>query len=145
MTDLNQLAGVIPDLVSSQRLDDRSMECVVRPGFSFLRGKLKLRIELLESHPPDRAELQVTATGIGVQMRVESQLHIAAAEGGSRLTWTAAVVELQGLVATVGQSLISAAANQVIQMAWKKIHERLDPPTKPLARSGCSLTWLGRR
>jgi carbon monoxide dehydrogenase subunit G len=127
LTDLNQLAAAIPDVVSSRRLDQRSMECVVRPGFSFLRGTLKLVIEIDSLQPPESAELHVIATGIGVQMRVESQLKVSPTDVGSKLLWTAAVTELKGLVATVPQSLISAAANQVVQQSWKKIHTRLDP------------------
>ncbi len=127
VTDLNQLAGAIPDVVSSRRLDNRSMECVVRPGFSFLRGTLKLHIEIDSLQPPESAELHVVATGIGVQMRVESQLKVSPADDGSKLLWTAAVTELKGLVATIPQSLISAAASQVIQQSWKKVHNRLDP------------------
>ncbi len=52
LTDLDGLADTIPDLVSSHRVDDRTLECVVRPGFSFLRGTMRVTIRLGELNLP---------------------------------------------------------------------------------------------
>src|SRR4051812_43830427 len=52
LTDLDQLTKIIPDLVSSERIDERTLKCVVRPGFSFLRGTLKLQISIIDRQPP---------------------------------------------------------------------------------------------
>ena len=42
LTDLDAMAGTIPDLVSAERVELRTLKCVVRPGFSFLRGTMRL-------------------------------------------------------------------------------------------------------
>ncbi|HKD36811.1 MAG TPA: SRPBCC domain-containing protein [Pirellulales bacterium] len=125
LTDLDELATTIPDLVSSERIDERTLNCVVRPGFSFLRGTLRLAIKIVELQPPQSARMDVTADGIGTHITVESDLKIEPTDGGSRLDWTATVVELKGLVATVSRPLISAAAERTIQNAWAKIHAKL--------------------
>jgi carbon monoxide dehydrogenase subunit G len=128
LTDLGQLSKTIPDLVSSEQIDERTLKCVVRPGFSFLRGTLRLTILLGDSRPPESATMTVAATGIGAQIRVVSDLQIAPKPAGSQLTWSASIVELNGLVATISRALISAAAEKVIRNAWQRVHAELDAP-----------------
>jgi carbon monoxide dehydrogenase subunit G len=125
LTDLDQLSATIPDLVSAEKTDDRTLQCVVRPGFSFLRGTLRVTIALGEIDRPTAAEMHVAAKGIGTRIGVESRVQVAADVAGSKLTWTAEVVELKGLAATVGRTLIAAAAEQVIRTAWQRFRERL--------------------
>lgn len=125
LTDLDSVAATIPDAEQIERVDPRTLRCVVRPGFSFLRGTLKLTVVVDEVQPPERAALHVAAQGIGVAMRVDSALAIAAGEtGGSRLTWQAEVVEMRGLLAAVSPSLVRAAADQVIRDGWQRIRAR---------------------
>ncbi len=125
LTDLDAMAATIPDLVSSEKVDERTLKCVVRPGFSFLRGTMRLTIELGDCVPPNSATMRVAAQGIGVGMHVTSQLEIAADDGGSRLKWTARVDERKGLIAAVSPGLITAAADQVIRHAWTAVRKAL--------------------
>ncbi len=85
--------------MSSERADDKTLRCVVRPGFSFLRGTMKLAITLDESKPPESAAMRVAAQGIGVSLEIVSSLRITPEGSGSRLTWQARVEKLKGLVA----------------------------------------------
>lgn len=128
LTDLEQLQTIIPDLVSAERTDERTLQCVVRPGFSFLRGTLRVAIALGELERPASATMHVSAKGIGTQIGVESRINLTPEPAGTKLSWTADVVELKGLAATVGRTLISAAAEQVIRSAWQRVRERLEQP-----------------
>ena len=125
LTDLDAMAGTIPDLVSSERTGDRTLKCVVRPGFSFLRGTMKLQIDLADLQPPERAVMQVAAQGIGVSMRIVSQLQVTPEGSGAKLVWSAQVDQLKGLVAALSPSLIKAAADQVIRHAWTQVRKQL--------------------
>jgi carbon monoxide dehydrogenase subunit G len=125
LTNLDSMAATIPDLVSAEKVDDCTIKCVVRPGFSFLRGTMKLNLSLGEASPPERATMHVDAQGIGVAMKVVSQLSIAPREAGSQLDWTATIVERKGLIAAVSPSLIKAAADQVIRHAWQQVRAKL--------------------
>lgn len=115
----------VPDLVSAERVDDSSMRAVVRPGFSFLRGTLKLLISLSDTQPSSAAAMTVAAQGIGVSMRIISHLQIAADGTGSKLTWDAHLAEVKGLAAALSPSLIKAAADQVIRHAWTQVRTQL--------------------
>jgi carbon monoxide dehydrogenase subunit G len=125
LTDLDALSATIPDLVSAERVDERTLKCVVRPGFSFLRGTMKLAIALVDSTPPESAAMNVDAQGIGVAMKIASGLKISPDGDGSRLDWTAAIVERKGLISAVSPGLIKAAADQVIRHAWGAVRKQL--------------------
>jgi len=125
LTDLDQLAASIPDLTSSQRIDKQTMECVVRPGFSFLRGTMRLRIVVADLIVPESARMEIDARGIGTSMQVISQLRLTPEGSGTRLLWTAEIVQLTGLVATVSSALVTAAADQVIRHGWAEVRKRL--------------------
>jgi 2-furoyl-CoA dehydrogenase large subunit len=125
LTDLDAMTATIPDLVSAQKVDDSTIHCVVRPGFSFLRGTMKLSINVDRNDPPRHAVMTTAAQGIGVSMNVLANLEVQPDAGGSRLKWTAKVQDLKGLIAAVSPGLITAAANQVIGHTWSEVQKRL--------------------
>jgi carbon monoxide dehydrogenase subunit G len=125
LTDLDAMRHTIPDLVSAEMVDPDTMKCVVRPGFSFLRGTMRLTIALVDREPPTSATMRVAAQGIGVGMTVASRLNIEPVGAGSLLRWTASVEELKGLIAAVSPGLITAAADQVIKHAWNEVRKKL--------------------
>jgi carbon monoxide dehydrogenase subunit G len=125
LTDLDSLAATIPDLVSAEKIDERTMRCVVRPGFSFLRGTMKLEIVMNEVTAPDSATMNVSAHAIGLAMKVISHLKISALPSGSALDWSAQIVERKGLIVAVSSGLIKAAADQVIRHSWTAVRRQL--------------------
>jgi carbon monoxide dehydrogenase subunit G len=122
VTNLDNVATTIPDAESTERVDATTLKAVVRPGFSFLRGKLTLMIRVVESRPPHEARTVIDGQGIGMRVVVESHVRIAPTAAGSQLTWEARVTEMKGLIATLSPSLVQGAAEQVIRSAWQKIH-----------------------
>jgi carbon monoxide dehydrogenase subunit G len=138
LTNFDQLTSHIPDLESSQRIDERTLTCVVRPGFSFLRGKVTLNIEFTELQRPTSAAMRTTVKGIALGMVAESTMAIRPVDrhsvaevrersrglqqGGSQLDWQVRVVELKGLIATVSTGLVKAAAERVIGQSWQRLH-----------------------
>lgn len=128
LTDLELFADNVPNLISAERVDERTLKCAVKPGFSFLRGTLKLTITLTESNPPEEAAMDILAQGIGASMQVVSRMKIAPEGSGSRLNWQADVQRVSGLLATVPGSLVKAAADHTIRHAWQQIREKLGEP-----------------
>jgi carbon monoxide dehydrogenase subunit G len=125
LTNLDAMAGTIPDLVSSEKIDDYTMKCVIKPGFSFLRSTMRATISLSECQSPERATMNVDAQGIGVGMGIVSQLRIISEGTGSRLEWNARIEQVKGLISAVSPSLIKAAADQVIRHAWSSVRKEL--------------------
>lgn len=125
LTDIDAVRDDIPDLVSSERIDDHTLRAVVRPGFSFLRGTMKLLIKLSDLQSPESAVMRVEASGIGVSMQIESRLSIERHGPHSKLQWRSTVSQLKGLIATVSPGLIKAAAEQIIENSWRQLRARL--------------------
>jgi len=126
LTDLDALARTLPDATSIERINERTLAAVVRPGFSFLRGTLKLRIALENLVPPTTAAMRIEAQGIGVAMTVVSQMRLEADGDATRAVWRAEVLQMKGLVATVSPGLVRAAADQVVRDGWKQLRERVE-------------------
>jgi carbon monoxide dehydrogenase subunit G len=127
LTDPEILAATIPDLESFERVGPLGLKCVVRPGFSFLRGTMKMDIEIKDLVPPQSAAMQVLAKGIGATLEIVSTMQVDPIDGGkSKLLWKASVVKLSGLVATVSRPLIQGAAGQVAKSTWEKVRKRVE-------------------
>lgn len=125
VTDLDTLAGAIPDLVSSERPDARTLRCVVKPSFSFLKATLRLTISLSDLQPPRAATLHIVGQGIGAALEISSSLEIEPHDHGTRLRWHARIDRAGGLMATVPAGLMKGAADQVIRQGWRQVRERL--------------------
>lgn len=125
VTDLDTLAGTIPDLVSFERRDAQTLKCVVKPSFSFLRATLRLTISLRDLQPPRSATMHIAGQGIGASLEILSSFTIEPDHSGTRLVWTASIVRAGGLMATVPAGLIKGAADQIIRQGWQQVRERL--------------------
>ncbi len=125
LTDLDMLAANVPDLVSTEKPDPRTLKCVIKPGFSFLRGTLKITISLTRLERPTAAAMIIAAQGIGAAMTIVSEMTISPEASGSLLDWRAKIERVSGLMATIPSALVKAAADQTIRQGWQRVRERL--------------------
>lgn len=125
VTDIDLMPELIPDLQSFEKVNDHHLKCVVRPGFSFIRGKLNISIQMKDLQPPESALMQIAARGIGTEIDIESRFKLTPENGGTEMAWAAKVVRLKGLVATVSPALTSAAAGVVLRTGWEQIRKQL--------------------
>jgi carbon monoxide dehydrogenase subunit G len=131
LTDLDALPAAMPGLVSSERVDDRTLKAVVRPGLTFMAGQIRLTLTLEERRPPAFAVMRVVAASIGVAMNIDTKLDLSpiGEEGQStRLNWEARVHDMRGLITAVPGGLIRAAADKVITDGWKAMRSRIEGP-----------------
>lgn len=128
LTDLDALPAAMPGLVSSEKVDDRTLKAIVRPGFSFMTGQIRLTLTIPESRPPKFALMRVAAASIGVGMNIESKLNLSPIEEGrsTRMAWEARVFDMKGLITAVPAGLIRAAADKVITDGWKSLRARIE-------------------
>jgi carbon monoxide dehydrogenase subunit G len=99
---------------------------VLRPGFAFVRGTLEVTLRVAEAVPERSARLLAHSKGIGSSNDVEVHLGFAPQDGGTRVTWSADITALGGLLKAVPQGLIKAAAGKVIEDAWVAAAARLN-------------------
>ena len=125
LTDAARMIEFMPDVASHEVIDAKTLRCVVRPGFSFLRGTMKMVIHIDELAAGREAKMTVDSEGIGVAMRIESTMLVEPVGERSRMRWSAEVTNMKGLVATLSPGLIKAAAEQVIRGTWDRVRARL--------------------
>jgi carbon monoxide dehydrogenase subunit G len=89
---------------------------------------MKLKIAMVDPLPPKSVTMKIDAAGIGVSMKIASQLKLEPTtldgKPATKLNWTAEVSDLKGLVATVSPGLVRAAADQVVRHGWRQLHDK---------------------
>jgi carbon monoxide dehydrogenase subunit G len=125
--DARFLVRCIPDAEAIKETDATTATCVLRPGFSFVRGTLDVTLKV-EPDGSDRAKVLLHSKGVGSTSDVEAVLTFAAHETGTRVHWSAEVTKLGGLLKLVPQGLIRGAAEKVINDVWATIEKRLAEP-----------------
>jgi len=127
LVNLEQVAARMPDVTKVDRVDDRTLKLVVKPGFSFIRGTLRVTMTIDETEPGTRLVQTAKSEGIGMSMTIESTITLEPAADGAetKASWDAKVVERKGLVSAVGPSLIQAAANKVLEDGWNAVRTTL--------------------
>jgi carbon monoxide dehydrogenase subunit G len=120
VSDARMLAPCIPGVETVREADADHAVCVIRPGFSFVRGTLELTLRVLERVPDRLVRLQITSKGIGSTSEVSAVLNLEPSEGDTRVRWTADVT-LGGLLRAVPSGLIQAASQKVIGDAWAAV------------------------
>jgi carbon monoxide dehydrogenase subunit G len=125
LIDPSFLCLCFPGVDSVVRCDDRSAMLVVRPGFSFVRGTLEVSFEFVDLKPTSHARVAIQLKGIGSSAKLESGFGLSPNDAGTRVEWTADVLELGGLLKAVSQGLMQAAAQKVASDTWGNIRHRL--------------------
>jgi carbon monoxide dehydrogenase subunit G len=126
LRELEAVARRMPDVASVERVDGHTLKLVVKPGFSFLRGTLRVTMSVEETAPGRSLVQTARSEGIGMSMTIRSEISLSSAEGGTAAAWRAEVTERKGLVAAVGASLIQAAANKVLADGWSAVSRTLE-------------------
>ncbi len=125
LADANFLANCLPALESAEQDESGLLVCRVRPGLSFLKGTLKVTLDIRDQQPPKSMRICVTSKGIGSSAVVETSIELSARDTLTQLNWNAEVTKLGGLLKPIGGSLIAAAANKVIAQGWATFRDRL--------------------
>jgi carbon monoxide dehydrogenase subunit G len=125
LSDLGFLVECIPDSSDAQVLSADRARCVVRPGVSFLRGSIDVDIARTMMKEPSELEFHVASKGIGSGADVTTRLRLDDADAQTRVTWSAEVAKLGGLLKMVPSALLQATAQKVIGDVWQGIAARL--------------------
>jgi len=129
LTDAQFVVSCIPDVQSATHPAPDSAVCVIRPGFSFVRGTLELAMQLVPVEEGKTLKATGHGKGIGSSNDVEVLMTLTPHDAGTRIHWVADVTKLGGLLKAVPQGLLQGAAQKVIADVWAQVKERLDQPS----------------
>jgi carbon monoxide dehydrogenase subunit G len=125
LTDIDFLIGCIPDLQSVKSKDANQFTCIIRPGFSFIRGTLEVTLGIVDLVVGQAMRVKGHGKGIGSSNDMEIGLNLAPQGEGSRIHWIADVTNLGGLLKALPKGLLEGAARKVIQDVWASVQAKM--------------------
>jgi carbon monoxide dehydrogenase subunit G len=131
LTDVRFLVQCIPGAEKISEAAETRAQCVLRPGFAFVRGTLDVHIERTDADA-DKKQISflMTSRGIGTSSEVVSRMELAEHEGGTRVHWTADIQKLGGLLKAVPSGLIRGAAQKTITDVWTNVVAKIEAGAK---------------
>jgi carbon monoxide dehydrogenase subunit G len=126
LRDLQFLVSCIPDVEPGAQVGQDSARLTIRPGFSFVRGKLDATIQFAEAVEGEKLRYVVVSKGVGNSSEIVTELQLAPKGQGTRVQWSAEVTQLGGLLKAVPRGLIQATAQKVIADVWASITKQLE-------------------
>jgi uncharacterized protein len=125
LSDARFLVQCIPGVESVAHAEKSKAQCVLRPGFAFVRGTLELTLEIVEITPGSAERLLLHSKGIGSSSDVEANLTLSPSDRGTAVHWTAEIKTLGGLLKAIPQGLIKASAQKVVADALTAVEGKL--------------------
>jgi len=125
LSDARFLVSCLPDVESTTKTETTAAECVVRPGFSFVRGSIQLTLKVAEAVADKSLRILAHGKSIGASNDLELNLNLAPKDSGTRVHWTADITNLTGLLKLAPQGLLKGAAQKVINDVWEAVRKKL--------------------
>jgi carbon monoxide dehydrogenase subunit G len=131
LSDARFLVQCIPGLETVIEATPTRAQCILRPGFSFVRGTLEVTLTVIEAVANTLTRVLVHGKGIGSTSVVQVTLELAPRDQGTHAHWTADITELGGLLKAVPQGLIKASAQKVLADLLTIVEAKLPDPRPP--------------
>jgi uncharacterized protein len=125
VTDPERVGRCFPDVVDVVVQDPTHFDAVVQVGVGPVRGKFKLKVELVPDAAKRRLDMKVSGGGFGSAVDMTAGADMAeAGPGATTLKWSGQA-EARGPIATVGGRVLDAQAQKLIGQAFATVRERL--------------------
>ena len=130
------LARSLPGCEKLEPNPDGSFRAELKVGIAAVKGSYHGRIEILDPLPPERYRMKVEGQGTGGFLKGEGTLALSSDGDGTTISYTGEA-QVGGVVASVGQRLVLAAAKQIINQFFQAFSRQALPavasPTAPPA------------
>jgi carbon monoxide dehydrogenase subunit G len=125
VTDPGKVGRCFPELVDVTVQDSTHFEAVVKVGVGPVRGRFKLKVELLPAPSKRRLDMKMSGGGFGsiVDLTAGADL-VDAGDGTTLLKWSGQA-EARGPIAAVGGRVLDAQAKKLITEAFGNVRQQL--------------------
>ncbi len=121
----NEISKCLPDLQSVDVKSEDKFDAVARIGIGAIRGNFTFHLAVVEKEPPRHARLKAQGSGSGSRIDLDATMDLEPANGGTNMKWRAET-KLGGLVATIGQRLVSGTAEKTVNDFFNCIKQKLE-------------------
>jgi carbon monoxide dehydrogenase subunit G len=125
VTDPEKVGRCFPDVIDVSVQDPTHFDAVVKVGVGPVRGKFKLKVELLPDNAARRLDMKISGGGFGSAVDMTAGADIVQTDGGTTtLKWSGQAIA-RGPIAAVGGRVLDAQAHKLIGQAFATVRERL--------------------
>ena len=125
VTDPEKVGRCFPEVVDVAVQDPTHFEAVVQVGIGPVRGKFKLKVELLPDAAKRRLDMKISGGGFGSAVDLTAGADIVEeGAGATTLKWSGQAVA-RGPIASVGGRVLDAQAQKLIGQAFATVRQRL--------------------
>ena len=129
VTDPEKVGRCFPDLVDVTVQDSTHLEAVVKVGVGPVRGKFKLKVELLPAPSQRHLDMKMSGGGLGSTVDLMAGADLVDAGDGSTLLKWSGEAEARGPVAAVGGRVLEEQARKLITQAFGNVRQQLTAMT----------------
>ena len=124
LMDPQAIARVIPGCETLQEVGPDTYRATMKIGVAAIKGTYSGSVQLLDKTPPSRYRMLLDGSGTAGFVKGEARVALAAQGQQTVLTYDAET-QVGGLIANVGQRMISGAARLIINQALQKLAAEL--------------------
>ena len=125
VTDPEKVGHCLPEVVDVTVQDPTHFEAVVKVGVGPVRGKFKLKVELLPAPSNRRIDMKMSGGGFGSTVDLTSGADLLEAGDGTTLLKWSGQAEARGPIAAVGGRVLDAQAQKLFAQAFGNVRQQL--------------------
>ncbi|MGE5246097.1 MAG: SRPBCC family protein [Betaproteobacteria bacterium] len=124
--DPEKVGRSLPDVVEVHVQDPTHVDAVVRVAVGPVRGKFKLKLELVPAPSQHRVDMKISGGGFGSAVDMTAGADVVDAGDGATtlLKWSGEAVA-RGPVAAIGGRVLDAQARKLIEQAFANVRQQL--------------------
>jgi uncharacterized protein len=125
VTDPEKVGRCFPDVVDVTVQDATHFEAVVKVGVGPVRGKFKMKVELVPAPSKRHLDMKMSGGGFGSTVDLTAGADLAdAGDGTTLLTWSGQA-EARGPIAAVGGRVLDSQTQKLIAQAFGNVRQQL--------------------
>jgi uncharacterized protein len=125
VTDPEKVGRSFPDVIDVTVRDPTHLEAIVGVSVGPVRGKFKLKAELMPVPAERRIDMKISGGGFGSAVDMTAAADVVDAGGGTTLLRWRGQAIARGPVATIGGRVLDAQAKRLIEQAFGNVRRTL--------------------
>lgn len=121
------LAKSLPGCEKLEPDGDGTYRAEMKVGIASVKGNYHGRVQILDAVPPERFRMIVEGQGTGGFLKGEGTLTLVPGESGTLIGYSGEA-QVGGVMASVGQRLVLAAARQIVHQFFQAFSKQIVPP-----------------
>ncbi len=124
LMDPESIAKVMPGCERLEEVRPDTFEATLKLGIAAVQGTYIGSVQLLDKTSPSHYRMMVDGSGTPGFVKGEATIDLEEKDGETVLTYSADV-QVGGLIANVGQRMISGVAKMIVNQSLKKLAEEI--------------------